>query len=207
MELWGEPEPYPVFRWIRRSVLRLVLASLVAGTVAPGAAAEERIAFQGAVSAPAGFDGVCLRYPFACASGGGPGGDAALALARQVNISVNRNTGDVTDAQQYGVEEFWALPTAQGGDCEDFALAKKRAMIARGMAPSRLLIATVLDRNGGPHAVLVFRSDRGDLVLDSLTDRIVGWRETGYTFLRIQSPADPARWQAVLSGGRLASLD
>ena len=51
--------------------------------------------------------------------------------------------------------------------------------------------------------MLVMRTDDGDFVLDNLTSRILPWQATGYTFLRIQNPARPSQWSAVLAGGVL----
>ena len=155
--------------------------------------------------APDGFAGVCARYRWACARGGAKAaaGQDTLAIAEKVNLSINRRTREISDEAQYRQREYWALPTSRGGDCEDFALAKKQALIAKGVAPEQLLIATVLDRKKNPHAVLVLRSDKGDFVLDNLTNRILGWRKTGYTFLRMQNPASPDRWSAILRGGIL----
>ena len=51
--------------------------------------------------------------------------------------------------------------------------------------------------------MLVVRTDTGDFVLDNLTDRVLDWRKTGYTFLRMQNPQAPNRWSAVLAGGVL----
>lgn len=157
------------------------------------------------VSAPDGFSGVCGRYSWACARSGtaSPKGQELLALADRVNLAINRRVREVSDQAQYNRKEYWALPTARGGDCEDFALAKKQALIAQGVAPEQLLIATVLDRKKNPHAVLVLRTDAGDVILDNLTNRIVGWNQTGYTFLRMQNPAAPNRWSALLTGGIL----
>lgn len=191
------------------SGLRLccLLAAVAAITATAAIASSKRphlVALKD-VSAPNGFSGVCARYDWACASGGQNAveGRELLTLADRVNLSVNQGTREISDDAQYAATEYWALPTARGGDCEDFALAKKKALIARGVAPGRLLIATVLDRKRSPHAVLVLRSDAGDFVLDNLTNRILGWRDTGYTFLRMQNPSSPGRWSAVLAGGAL----
>ena len=107
----------------------------------------------------------------------------------------------IEDDRQYGVAEHWALPTRTGGDCEDFALLKKRELVSVGIDPSRLLLATVLDRQRNPHAVLVFRSDAGDLVLDNLTNQIRPWRATRYMFLQMQDPDRPTRWVNVFASG------
>ena len=183
----------------------VVTAALVALTGASTAGQTSWIEAARDADAPNGFAGVCARYAWACAKSGRNTSTPRdlMPLAKQVNFSINRQTREVSDEAQYARAEYWALPTARGGDCEDFALAKKRALIAKGVAPERLLIATVLDRQRNPHAVLVLRTDAGDFVLDNLTNRIVGWQQTGYTFLRMQNPKSPNRWSAVLKGGML----
>jgi len=156
-----------------------------------------------AIDAPLGSSGLCSRYGWACARIGRLNlSDAdALRLARGVNSAVNRQTRPISDRAQYGVDERWALPTTRGGDCEDVVLLKKKALMAQGMSPDRLLIATVLDRNRGSHAVLVLRTAAGDYVLDSLVGTIKPWRTTGYSFLKMQDPATPSRWNAIFLGG------
>ena len=157
------------------------------------------------ISAPAGFHGICDRYAWACAAtseAAQPMGEQELMrLAGRVNKEINRRVREVSDLNQYRVAEHWALPTARGGDCEDFALLKKRELIRLGVAPERLLIATALTRKREAHAVLILRTDAGDMVLDNLTSRIKPWHRTGYGFLRMQDPEAPARWQMVLAGG------
>lgn len=191
--------------------LARILAIAVLGfvTAQPAAAAERHPAFLkagAAVSPPPGAVGLCGRYDWACRSGA-TGGQAAdlMGLADRVNRDVNRRVRPITDAAQYGREENWALPGQRGGDCEDYALEKKRALMAAGLRGDQLLLTTVLDRNGGPHAVLVLRTGSGDFVLDNLTDRIRPWGQTGYTFLRMQDPAAPQQWRALFAGGVFGS--
>ena len=160
------------------------------------------------MAAPAGFAGVCDRYAWACATGGidRVAADRISGIATSINLRVNRTYREISDARQYKRREFWALPTALGGDCEDFALMKKRELIRAGVAPDRLRIATVLDRQRNPHAVLVVRTEAGDLVLDNLTNRVLTWDDTGYTFLRIQDPQSRGGWSMVMAGGLFAEL-
>ncbi|MEM7075533.1 MAG: transglutaminase-like cysteine peptidase [Pseudomonadota bacterium] len=154
-------------------------------------------------SAPGGFSSVCARYPWACARTGDTrhSTETVIRLAKAVNARVNKATVEITDRRQYGREEVWAMPTARGGDCEDFALAKKYELVSRGVPSESLLIATVLDRNLENHAVLILRTKRGDLVLDNLTSKVLPWRQTGYTFLKLQNPNALATWHAVIAGG------
>lgn len=194
-----------------RSALRtFAIAGLITLVPASFASAGQRPDFLVArqpIAAPAGAGSICGRYDWACARGNGlKMTDAdAMKVARSVNSAVNRKTRPVSDRAQYGVEENWTLPSARGGDCEDLALMKKKALIAQGMSPERLLIATVLDRKRGSHAVLVLRTAAGDYVLDSLVGSIKPWRATGYSFLKMQDPASPSRWNAIFSGGIFAA--
>ncbi len=155
------------------------------------------------VSAPAGATGVCAAYAWACAPGNSNKalGAAEMELISQINRKANTRIRPVGDMQQYHVAEKWTLPTARGGDCEDYALYKKKALIEAGISPDRLLLASVLDRQGGSHAVLVLRADGADLVLDNLRGTIKRWDQTGYTFLRMQDPRNPQRWVATMAGG------
>ena len=93
------------------------------------------------------------------------------------------------------------MPGRRGGDCEDYALEKKRQLIEMGLSGDQLLMTTVLDRKGGSHAVLVLRTGAGDYVLDNLNNQIKPWGRTGYTFLRMQDPQHKQQWRALFAGG------
>ncbi|WP_102223614.1 transglutaminase-like cysteine peptidase [Acidimangrovimonas sediminis] len=155
---------------------------------------------------PRGFAGLCGQYPWLCAVTRGPAAPdtRTLALAQRINLRVNRGVPQIDDAVQYGVADHWALPTARGGDCEDLAMLKKKELVALGVPPQSLLLATVLDRQRENHAVLVLRTRQGDYVLDNLDNTLLPWAQTGYTFLAMQDPATPAHWDRLLQGGMLA---
>ena len=194
---------------VRNHPLRALCASaLLAFSVLPQfAAADTFLTPRMMTASPEGSNGLCSRYGWACAVGQVQGQIDAdgLRIATQLNNKVNARVREVSDQSQYRRAEVWTLPTARGGDCEDFALLKKKMLIERGFPANQLLIATVLDRNNAPHAVLVVRTTDGDYVLDNLTNRVKTWRETGYTFLKMQDPEAPHLWQAVLAGGLVQS--
>jgi len=169
----------------------------------PGAA---MVPIKAEAMSPDGASQLCATYDWACAKSGRTLriGEAEVQVLRAINSRANRSIRPVSDLQQYRIMERWALPTKRGGDCEDYALYKKRELIRAGFPPEQLLIAAVLDRKRQSHAVLVVRTGSQDLVLDNLTDRIVPWHKTGYTFLRMQDPRQPHRWGSVLAGGMLS---
>ncbi len=148
---------------------------------------------------PAGARQLCRQYAWACSNKSSISltNQQEMQIVKRVNRQVNATTREVADQTQYRTVERWALPTSRGGDCEDFALLKKRDLIRAGIDPSKLLIATVLDRQRQAHAVLVYRSAGGDLVLDNLTNRIKPWSATRYLFLRMQDPRKPSSWVGV----------
>lgn len=201
----GRMERAPLAAGMRHlALMALTGATLIFG--AQGAVAQDAfLTARMTVSAPAGAQNLCGRFPFACLSSGAETrvSDQQVDLAVRMNRQINRQVRSISDQAQYGTAEHWALPTARGGDCEDFALLKKKRLIEAGFDPRMLLISTVLDRDRVAHAVLVMRTSQGDFILDNLRDEVLHWRATGYTFLRMQDPSDPSRWTAVIDGGIL----
>lgn len=123
-----------------------------------------------------------------------------------INNRLNTGIKPETDEQLYGVPEFWTYPNGYG-DCEDYALAKRRALIKDGWPASALLMTVVRKKDGEGHAVLMVRTDRGDLVLDNLDALIKLWTDTPYEFLKRQSQADAGKWVDIYDPpARLASL-
>jgi predicted transglutaminase-like cysteine proteinase len=110
-----------------------------------------------------------------------------------VNDDVNTSVVPVTDQDLYHQAEYWTYPAGRG-DCEDFALEKQRELAARGWDPSTLLMTVVRERNGEGHAVLMVRTDRGDLILDNQDSRVLVWNDTPYEYIKRQSQADGSKW-------------
>lgn len=122
----------------------------------------------------------------------------------QVNAFANYNIEPVTDIEYYGVDELWVEPQAGGrGDCEDYALLKRRMLMERGWSASALLITVVRQTNGEGHAILTARTSKGDFVLDNLDDRIKRWHKTDYVFLKRQSAKHSGRWEKIIDRGSL----
>jgi predicted transglutaminase-like cysteine proteinase len=183
----------------------LVVATPSSGAMAERAAAGTHLTRYSGGSAPAGFAGLCARYAWACSNSGQgnvKAGKTMLSLARSVNARLNRSIAPRTDQQAYGRSEYWTLPERGVGDCEDYALAKQKALIEQGIAPNRLYLAMVVGSPQDPHTVLVMRTGSGDFVLDNLSVRVKPWQATRYTFLKMQSSRDRRRWDVVLLGPR-----
>jgi len=151
-------------------------------------------------SPPIGHRDFCRSFPGECQARGSrqPAQltQAAWDQLTEVNQRVNREIRPVTDQEYYGTEEVWTLPDGYG-DCEDYVLLKRKRLVDLGWSTSDALVAVVFDEVGDGHAVLVVRTDRGDLVLDNKVDAIRLWSETGYRYVKRQDISDPTRWVAI----------
>ena len=159
-------------------------------------------AAQGTTSIPVGHLEFCKARPAECRShdqvvDAMPLTDATWQQLVSINAYHNQNIVPVTDDQLYQVAEFWTYPNGYG-DCEDFALIKRRDLINSGWPASTLLMAVVKEANGNGHAVLIARTDRGDLVLDNQVGDIRLWNETDYKFIKRQSQANAGQWVDML---------
>lgn len=100
-----------------------------------------------------------------------------------VNLYVNK-TGYVSDADNWGVPDYWASPReffAKGGDCEDYAIAKYLSLRALGFSSANLRIAVLWDaRAQESHAVLVYTKDNLSLVLDNRNDLLLPASSLGH---------------------------
>ena len=61
----------------------------------------------------------------------------------------------------------WSPADASGGDCDSFAVAKLRRLVARGWPISALRIGLCYVETGEYHAVLVVKTEDGERVLDN----------------------------------------
>ena len=79
-------------------------------------------------------------------------------------------------------------------------LEKRRDLMRQGLSLSNLLITVVRKPDGEGHAVLTVRTDKGDFVLDNLTDSVRQWDQTGYRFLKRQATNHTGRWVTIREG-------
>ncbi len=149
---------------------------------------------------PIGYLDFCHSFPAECTRRGEAN---AVALTQNlwtelvaVNRVINKKIAPVTDLEFYNTEEHWTLPTDQG-DCEDYVLLKRQALIRQGWPSGALLVTVVFDEIGDGHAVLIVRTDHGDFVLDNKIDAIRIWSQTPYRYVKRQSISDPDRWVAI----------
>jgi len=152
---------------------------------------------------PDGFISFCMRYPDQCVAT--PGGKDTLVLDQPtwlllnaVNTTVNHAIWPEDDLKHYGKSEYWTIPTDGYGDCEDYALTKRKDLLQAGLPAQALRLAVVDSAASGRHAVLTVATDKGDYVLDNLSGEIRSWRTAGYTWIERQDSANPTAWVSLL---------
>jgi predicted transglutaminase-like cysteine proteinase len=151
---------------------------------------------------PYGFVRFCDGHPDECQSAASANDarfDATperLSELDGINRSVNNQVEPATDLEIYGVNELWTLPSEKG-DCEDFALLKRRILMDRGWPASALLMTVVRDEKNEGHAILTARTTQGDFVLDNKNDEVKLWNHTGYHYVMRQSYINPRVWVSL----------
>lgn len=153
-------------------------------------------------SVPYGWVDFCRRYAGECDHGPLPPRDIALSVAvfktiDRVNTWVNATIVPITDWDHWHVVDQWDYPRDGKGDCEDFALFKRRLLIALGFPRQALLITVVKDTQGEGHAILTLKTDHGEFVLDNLGNQIKPWDAMRYHFVKRQSQSDENVWLQI----------
>ena len=157
----------------------------------------------GETTIPYGWVDFCNRHAEECALG--KLNPADLHLTRQVwktlndvNTMANAAVEPISNLEHWGTTlDHWDYPVDGKGDCKVYALFKRKLLIERGFPRQALLMTIVRDLSGEGHAVLTVKTDRGDFVLDNLSDDIRPWNATGYTFFKRQAQDDPNVWLSL----------
>lgn len=207
--------------------MKVLISSLLATGIVFGAAAAKADATNDIQAAPKNafieeFDNTlaplqyvkfCMNYSAECEAPSDqqslPSADRAMEMLREINTSVNQAISPVQKPTD-PMSAHWALSPA-AGDCNDYAVTKRHALVAKGWPQSSLRLAVVRTDTGQGHLVLVVRLADGDVVLDNLSPAVRKWNAPAYEWISMQSSSDQRFWVAVgrhgerLRANRLAS--
>jgi len=193
-----------------RRMTRVTMSAALAGAislwgVSPGQAASEprlHAALGAETSVPYGWLDFCHRYRGECAVDASAPRDIDLTAKaykeiQRINAYVNHAIEPVSDMEHWGVVDRWDHPTDGKGDCEDYALMKRRLLVELGYPRGALLMTVVKEKNGDGHAILTVKTNRGEFVLDNMSDAVRPWTNTPYRFVKRQSQLDPNMWVVI----------
>jgi predicted transglutaminase-like cysteine proteinase len=204
-------------RWA--NVRRMAVAAAVVAAGATGVIAGERsggrtaplpmaalpVAPQGDAKPPIGWVDFCKRFAADCAVDVNEPDRIALTpqnwkTLQATNSRTNAEIKPMTDMEHWGVVESWDYPDDGKGDCEDYALLKRKRLVQAGFPRRALLMTVVLDEDRAGHAVLMARTDKGDFILDNKRGAILAWNQTGYVYVKRESQAATA-WISLGGAG------
>ena len=186
---------------IHRSFIGSALVALVIGAGAtqvkaqsPGGVpvASLPISASGEARAPYAWSDFCKRMPSECRVNTSESERVEMTAKLwktvvAVNGKINREIEPVTDQEHWGVVDHWDLPDDGKGDCEDYALLKRKRLAEAGIPRRAMLMTVVIDEENAGHAVLMIRTDRGDFILDNKRNAILPWNQTGYVYVKRES--------------------
>ena len=157
----------------------------------------------GETAIPYGWVDFCTRHSEECTLGKLRPMDVHLTKAtwkilNEINLKANNAIEPISNFDHWGTTlDHWDYPVDGKGDCKIYALFKRKLLVERGFPRQALLMTIVRDLSGEGHAVLTVKTDRGDFVLDNLTDDIRPWNATGYQFYKRQAQNDPNVWLSL----------
>jgi predicted transglutaminase-like cysteine proteinase len=195
-----------MFGIITKAALAIALAAAVFFAIeAPGVAGSDVATFVSVgadTSVPYGWVEFCARYRGECEDEDRAVQPieltpAAMRKIQRINAWVNKNIVAVSDQDHWGVVDQWDYPTDGKGDCEDFALLKRRMLIEEGFPRQALLMTVVKESNGDGHAILTIKTNRGEFVLDNLSNEVKPWTKAPYRFVKRQSEANQNVWVSI----------
>ena len=108
--------------------------------------------------------------------------------AQRINAQVNASVTYKTDLAQFEVPEFWQ-EAGKFGDCEDYALAKRSALLHTGWPKDKLGLCVCYTQSGEGHCVLWVETDKGSFILDN-----------NYAF-PVKPSELPYKWESMLCDG------
>jgi predicted transglutaminase-like cysteine proteinase len=143
----------------------------------------------------------CLRYPSDCKSNPTEAERIDLnadtsKLLKRVNHNVNTSIAPILKSYGPNLEDGWTIGP-DTGDCNDYAVTKRHALLESGLPSKALRLSVVTTASGIGHLVLIVITTKGDIVLDNLTEVIRPWQSADYHWLKIQSASNAKFWYEV----------
>ena len=183
------------FRTLARTIFALAFVSIATPSLA-GFGSSVMPTGKAAVP-PAGVTGFCMRHMDECGKQAQGSVIVELTGAKQreldeVQANINAAIQPVEDPNH-----VWEYPVNGQGDCNKFALAKRRELIAKGWPREALLLTVAMTEHGEAHLVLVVTTSEGTLVLDNRLQQVVDWRRLPYRWVEQQSPVQLTSWVSI----------
>ena len=162
-----------------------------------GAVASEPMHTGAEIVPPAGFIGFCARHLADCAGAAAAPAPVVLTDAKEQELETVQGEINRAIEPEEDPRHVWDYPVDGRGDCNKYALAKRRALIELGWPREALLLTTAVTEHGEGHLVLIARTSEGDLVLDNRFPTVIDWSRLPYRWVGRQSERRPTIWLSL----------
>ena len=163
------------------------------------AATAMPMATGGHVIPPGGVIGFCVKNLRECTTVAEPAVVVDLTPDRRRDLEDVQALVNARIRPRENPRHAWEYASAGYGDCNTFALEKRRELLARGWPQTALLLASAVTETNEGHLVLIVRTSAGDLVLDNRLARVVDWSRLPYRWVSRQSEQRLTIWLSILS--------
>lgn len=160
--------------------------------------AQAQMATGGEMVPPAGYAGFCSKYLFECFKILKGPVAVELTAARRDQLETVQTKVNAAIQPTFDPNYVWDYPVDGQGDCNKFALAKRRELLEQGWPRESLLLTVVYTETNEAHLVLVATTSQGDMVLDNRFADVKEWRQLPYRWVERQSAAVNGRWLAIV---------
>lgn len=182
------------------SVLAIPVTAIAAGPGSLTRNINRGTAFvmeRGATLAPFAHVKFCISNPDQCERKNGARSVEFAGLVKAKIVEINRNVNaSISPVLDAPGKEVWEIDAAQGA-CNDYAVTKRKRLIDAGIPSSAVRLAVAKTGSGEGHAVVVVRTNEGDMVLDNRTNSVVRWDRTDLRWIKIQASDDANRWSLM----------
>jgi predicted transglutaminase-like cysteine proteinase len=146
---------------------------------------------------PAGVLGFCVKYLAECAATGSGNVVVALDDRRRHELESIQAEVNAAIAPRAVPGHAWFYPVNGYGECNQYALEKRRELMALGWPREALLLTAAYTEGGEGHLVLVARTSAGDLVLDNRAGPVVDWSYLPYRWVSQQRAGNLVQWVSL----------
>lgn len=146
---------------------------------------------------PAGVLGFCIKNLADCQRTALEPAVVQLSPDRRHDLEEVQALVNARVSPRENTRHAWEYASSGYGDCNTYALEKRRELIARGWPVTALLLASAITETGEGHLVLIVRTSAGDLVLDNRLPQVVDWSRLPYHWVSRQSTQRLTIWVSI----------
>jgi len=146
---------------------------------------------------PAGVLGFCVNHLSECRDVTQQPAVVQLSPDRRLELEGVQSLVNARVRPRENPRHVWEYASSGYGDCNTYALEKRRELLARGWPATALLLASAVTETGEGHLVLIARTSAGDLVLDNRVPQVVDWTRLPYRWVSRQSEQRLTIWVSL----------